>query len=170
MSTQSRTFSFLNMGSCCVRGGGSSPEGVSSGSERRLLRGRPRSRPVRRHRGGEFVGNAERAVFRVSCFVKSIKAVIRVSCLVIRENPLVVGLEVALLEAAGGTGDNHVARPVAGENPTGRVAAAWDGGRPRRVTTRRKAATGRLFRPHPTWPQRARMGFSFSTTASSLST
>ena len=30
--------------------------------------------------------------------------------------------------------------------------------------------TGRFFRPHPTWPRRARMRFSFSATASSLST
>ena len=39
----------------------------------------------------------------------------RDSCLVIREN-LLAGLGVALLGVAGGTGKNHVACLVAGEN------------------------------------------------------
>ena len=47
--------------------------------------------------------------------MKSTKAVIRDSCLVIREN-LLAGLGVALLGVAGGTGKKHVACLVAGEN------------------------------------------------------
>ena len=98
---------------------------------------------------------------RDSCFVSAKSRVSkksRDSCLVSRENPKgpVAGADGARTAARGG--------PC---RPCRAIAAPC---RPMPRHNAQEAATGRLFSPHPTWPRRARMGFSFPTTASSLST
>ena len=102
-------FVCLGMGSFGVRRGGTGSEGVGSGGERRggnmppmPLHSRPKTKAVIRK-----------------------KAVIRDSCLVIREN-LLVGLGVALLGVAAGTGKTvfreRRAGHVQGREIYGRIA------------------------------------------------
>ena len=168
----------------------------------------------------EIAGNGGlgsiKAVIRVSCFVKTQKALLLVRmvprtvargapcrpcrtiaapCRATTRREAATGRRFFVMRLLRSHGDpNGCQRPrfvsldsflVTRENPNGHVAGA-DGARtaargapcrpcraiaaPCRATTRRKATTGRLLCPHPTWPRRARMGFSFPTTVSSLST